>query len=232
MIDRPLVLATRNKGKISEFKALISEFRIEMKSLKDFGHIPPIAEDGKTFEDNACKKALFTAKRLGFPALADDSGLMVEALGGIPGVRSARYAGEKAADKENNRKLLQEMKGVADRKATFKCVIAIALPKGPSLIFEGVCHGEIAHELKGKNGFGYDPLFYYPPLRKTFAQLPTEEKNRVSHRGKAMAQLRSELDKVQIWLGQRLAGEGGPSPGEGKETLLRGDWVRGCGKKD
>lgn len=221
MIDGPLVLATRNKGKISEFKALISEFRIEIKSLDDFGNIPQIAEDGKTFEDNAYEKALFAAKRLGLPVLADDSGLMVEALGGIPGVRSARYAGETATDKENNRKLLQEMKGVADRKASFKCVIAIAVPKGPSLLYEGICHGEIAHELKGKNGFGYDPIFYYPPLKKTFAQLGAEEKNKVSHRGKAMDQLRSEFNKVLIWLGQRLVGEG-PSQAEGKETLLKG----------
>lgn len=222
MIDRPLVLATRNKGKISEFKALISEFRIEMKSLKDFGHIPHIAEDGKTFEDNAYKKAIFTAKRLGFPALADDSGLMVEALGGIPGVRSARYAGEKATDKENNRKLLQEMKGVTDRKASFKCVIAIAVPKGPSLMYEGICHGEIAHELKGKNGFGYDPIFYYPPLRKTFAQLRTEEKNKISHRGKAMDQLRSEFNKVLIWLGQMLTGEGKPLRAKARQPRLEG----------
>ena len=223
MIDRPLVLATRNKGKISEFKALISEFRIEIKSLDDFGNIPQIAEDGKTFEDNAYEKALFAAKRLGLPVLADDSGLMVEALGGIPGVRSARYAGETATDKENNRKLLQEMKGVADRKASFKCVIAIAVPKGPSLLYEGICHGEIAHELKGKNGFGYDPIFYYPPLKKTFAQLGAEEKNKVSHRGKAMDQLRSEFNKVLIWLGQGLVGEGVPSLAKGKETLLRGE---------
>ena len=110
MIDGPLVLATRNKGKISEFKALISEFRIEIKSLDDFGNIPQIAEDGRTFEDNAYEKALFAAKRLGLPVLADDSGLMVEALGGIPGVRSARYAGETATDKENNRKLFTAAK--------------------------------------------------------------------------------------------------------------------------
>jgi XTP/dITP diphosphohydrolase len=144
---------------------------------------------------------------LGFPALADDSGLMVEALGGIPGVHSARYAGEKATDEDNNQKLLKAMKGVANRNATFNCVITIAVPSGPALTYEGVCHGEIAHELKGKNGFGYDPIFYYPPLEKTFAQMSSEEKNRISHRGIAMAGLQNEFEKVLIWLRQRLVKE-------------------------
>ena len=207
MMDRPLVLATRNQGKIKEFRELLSGFEIEIKSLKDFGPIPPVEEDGETFEDNAYKKANHTAKVLGLPALADDSGLMVEALGGAPGVQSARYAGDRVTDEENNRKLMQAMRGVDNRKATFKCVIAIAVPKGPALIYEGECHGEIAYELKGKSGFGYDPLFYYLPLKKTFAQLTPEEKNRVSHRGRAMVELRSEFDKVLIWLKQRLAEE-------------------------
>ena len=205
MIDRPLVLATRNQGKISEFKGLISKYKIEIKGLEDFGPIPTIREDGETFEDNAYKKAHFTAKVIGLPAIADDSGLMVDALGGDPGVRSARYSGEEATDEDNNRKLLEAMKGVANRKATFRCVIAIAVPSGLALIYEGICHGEIAHGLRGKNGFGYDPLFYYPPLKKTFAQLSQEEKNGVSHRGKAMAELKAEFDKVLVWLRQRLA---------------------------
>ncbi len=207
MLDRPLILATRNEGKVSEFQELLSGFEIQIKSLKDFGPIPPVEEDGKTFEDNAYKKAYFTAKVLGFPTFADDSGLTVEALGGVPGVHSARYAGEGATDEGNNLKLLEAMKGVANRKATFNCVIAIAVPSGPALTYEGLCHGEIAHELKGKNGFGYDPIFYYPPLKKTFAQLSAEEKNQVSHRGKAMAELRKEFEKVLLWLKQRLAEE-------------------------
>ena len=207
MIDRPLVLATRNKGKIAEFKTLFSGFPIEMKSLNDFGPIPGVVEDGKTFEDNAYKKAHFTAKILGFPALADDSGLVVEALGGQPGVFSARYAGEGAGDEANILKLLKAMEGVSDRRAAFECVIAIAVPRGPALIYGGRCEGEIAGDRTGKNGFGYDPVFFYQPLGKTFAEMSQEEKNRVSHRGKAMAKLLDEFDKVLIWMAQRLAEE-------------------------
>ncbi len=207
MIDRPLVLATRNKGKIAEFKTLLSGFPIEMKSLNDFGPIPEVVEDGKTFEDNAYKKAHFTAKVLGFPALADDSGLVVEALGGQPGVFSARYAGEGAGDEANILKLLKAMEGVSDRRAAFECVIALAVPRGPALVYGGRCEGEIARDRTGKNGFGYDPVFFYQPLAKTFAEMSQEEKNRVSHRGKAMAKLLDEFDKVLIWLAQRLAEE-------------------------
>ena len=207
MINRPLVLATRNKGKIAEFKTLFSGFPIEMKSLNDFGPIPEVVEDGKTFEDNAYKKAHFTAKILGFPVLADDSGLVVEALGGQPGVFSARYAGEGAGDEANILKLLQAMEGVSDRRAAFECVIAIAVPRGPALIYSGRCEGEIARGRTGKNGFGYDSVFSYQPLGKTFAEMSQEEKNRVSHRGKAMAKLLDEFDKVLIWMAQRLAEE-------------------------
>jgi XTP/dITP diphosphohydrolase len=207
MLNRILVLATHNQGKIAEYKELLSGFSIDIKSLRDFGPIPPIVEDGDTFEDNAYKKAHTTAKMLGFPVLADDSGLEVEALGGLPGVRSARYAGEEATDQENNLKLLEDMKEVTNRKAFFKCVISIAMPRGSALTYEQACEGEIAHETKGDQGFGYDPIFYYPPLKKTFAQISPEEKNRVSHRGKAVAQLRDEFDKVLLWLGQRLSEE-------------------------
>lgn len=207
MLKRPLVLATRNRGKIEEFRALLGEFGVDIKSLDDFGPLPPVEEDGETFEENAYKKAHFTARALGFPALADDSGLEVEALGGQPGVLSARYAGEGASDGDNNRKLLKALEGKADRKAAFQCVIAIAVPRGPALIYEGRCEGAITPEERGKNGFGYDPVFFYPPLNRTFAELSREEKNRVSHRGQAMAELRREFDKVMIWLKARLAEE-------------------------
>ena len=206
-IDRPLILATRNEGKISEFRELLSGFEVEIRSLNDFGPIPAVEEDGDTFEENAYKKAHFTAKVLGFPALADDSGLVVPALGGEPGVRSARYGGDEANDLKNNLKLLKAMEGVTNRVAVFQCVIAIAVPRGPALIYEGKCEGEITDKMKGNQGFGYDPVFYYPSLQKTFAQMSIEEKNQVSHRGKAMAELRREFDKVLIWLGQRLAEE-------------------------
>jgi len=207
MLEKPLVLATLNQGKVSEFKELLSDFDVEIKGLQDFGPLSPVIEDGETFEENAYKKAHFTAKMLGFPVLADDSGLMVESLGGSPGVHSARYAGEGASDEENNLKLLEAMKGVENRKAAFKCVIMIAVPSGPALSYDGICEGEITHEMKGDHGFGYDPVFYYPPLKKTFAQMSIEEKNRVSHRGRAMSQLRDEFDKVLVWLRQRLAEE-------------------------
>jgi len=206
-LDRPLILATRNRGKISEFRELLSGFDVEFRGLDDFGPTPTIEEDGETFEENAYKKAHFTARVLGFPALADDSGLAVPALGGDPGVRSARYAGDGADDLENNRKLLKAMEGVAARKAVFQCVIAIAVPRGPALIYEGQCEGEITEKMLGDRGFGYDPVFYYPALEKTFAQMSLEEKNMVSHRGKAMSELREEFGKVLIWLRQRLSEE-------------------------
>jgi len=207
MRGKPIILATGNRGKIKEFNELLSGFDIDIKSLLDFGPIPPIIEDGQTFEDNAYKKAHETAKVLGFPALADDSGLVVEALKGEPGVRSARYAGDQATDRENNLKLLQAMEGRDNRKAAFECVIAIAVPWGPALIYEGRCEGEIAAEPSGSRGFGYDPIFYYPPLNKTFASLSLAEKNRVSHRGRAMSELKKEFDKVLLWLEQRLSEE-------------------------
>ena len=123
--DLPIVLATRNEGKISEFKILLKDFDVEIKSLKDFGPIPTVEEDGQTFEDNAVKKAQFTARVLGFPALADDSGLVVKALNGLPGVHSARYAGEESTDEENNLKLLKALESVENRDASFMCVLAI-----------------------------------------------------------------------------------------------------------
>jgi len=202
--DGALVLATRNKGKISEFKSLFTDFNIEIKSLKDFRPIPPVLEDGETFEDNAVKKACFTARAIGLPALADDSGLVVKALGGMPGVLSARYAGDNATDEEKNIKLLGEMGGVIDREAKFICIISIAVPMGSSLIYKGTCEGIIAQKSTGRQGFGYDPIFYYPDLKKTFAQMSSEEKNRVSHRGRAMVELHRDFDKVLIWLRQRL----------------------------
>ncbi len=199
-----IVLATRNAGKTKEIQEILKDFPVEIKNLDDFGPIPSIEEDGMTFEDNAYKKASFTAKVLGLPALADDSGLQVDALGGAPGVHSARYAGPNATDAENNARLWQKMDGQTNRAATFVCVISIAVPSGPAITYESECRGIIADAPKGDKGFGYDPLFYYPPLEKTFAQMSTEEKNRVSHRGKAFAELNQEFDKVLTWIQQKL----------------------------
>ena len=141
---------------------------------------------------------------MGLPALADDSGLVVDALDGAPGVLSARYAGDNATDEQRCTKLLEEMKGKPNRKAAFECVISIAVPIGPALTYEGRCEGLIAEVPCGENGFGYDPVFYYPPLKKTFAEITREEKSRVSHRGKALRELKEEFDKVLIWIRQNM----------------------------
>ena len=199
-----LVIATRNKGKTQEIKELFKDFPVEIKNLDDFGPIPHLEEDGDTFDENAYKKASFAARILGLPALADDSGLIVDALDGAPGIHSARYAGENATDEQRYLKLLDEMKGKSNRKAAFECVISIAVPSGPALTYEARCEGLIATEPAGSNGFGYDPVFFYEPLNKTFAQITREEKNRISHRGKALAELKSEFDKVLIWIRQHM----------------------------
>lgn len=199
-----LVIATRNKGKTSEIKSLLSGFPFIIRNLDDFGPIPEVKEDGETFDENAYKKASFAAKILGFPALADDSGLVVEALDGAPGVHSARYAGENATDEERCLKILSEMNGKNNRKAAFECVISIAVPGGAALTYEARCEGLIAENLRGSNGFGYDPIFFYPPLKKTFAELTQEEKNRISHRGKAFKELKDEFDKILIWIRQQM----------------------------
>ena len=198
--NRILVIATRNKGKTTEIRDLLEGFPITIKNLDDFGPIPEVEEDGETFDDNAYKKSSFTARVLGYPALADDSGLAVDALGGAPGVHSARYAGPEATDAMRCTKLLQALDGQTNRKAAFHCVISIAVPSGPALTYEGRCDGTILTEPAGSNGFGYDPVFFYPPLKKTFAQLSLAEKGQVSHRGKALQEIREEFDKVLKWI--------------------------------
>lgn len=195
-----LIIASRNTGKTAEITELLSGFPITIKNLDDFGPIPEVEEDGQTFDENAYKKASFTARVLGHPALADDSGLVVNALSGAPGVLSARYAGPDATNEDRFQKLLQEMEGVTNRKAAFECVISIAVPTGPALTYEGRCEGIITKSPEGVNGFGYDPIFFYPPLKKTFAELTREEKGRVSHRGKALEEFRNEFDSVIKWI--------------------------------
>ena len=199
-----LVIATRNKGKTKEIRDLLKDYPVDIKNLDDFGPIPHIDEDGDTFDENAYKKASFAARILGLPALADDSGLIVEALGGSPGIHSARYAGENATDQQRYSKLLDEMKGKTNRNAAFECVISVAVPTGAALTYEARCEGLIAETPVGSNGFGYDPVFFYPPFHKTFAQITREEKNRISHRGKALAELKSEFAKVLVWIHQQM----------------------------
>lgn len=199
-----IVIATRNPGKTAEIKALLKDFPVTIKNLDDFGPIPEVEEDGDTFDENAYKKSSFTARILGLPALSDDSGLCVEGLDGAPGVYSARYAGENATDEENCVKVLKDLKGQKNRNAAFECVISLAVPTGAALTYEARCEGVILETPTGKNGFGYDPVFFYPALNKTFAQLTREEKSRVSHRGKAFYELSQEFDKVIKWINQQM----------------------------
>jgi XTP/dITP diphosphohydrolase len=202
--NRVLVIASRNKGKTAEIRDLLNAFPVTIKNLDDFGPIPEVVEDGDTFEENAFKKASFTARVLGYPALSDDSGLVVEALSGAPGVHSARWAGPDATDDQRCAKLLAELVDQTNRSAAFECVISIAVPAGPALTYEGRCEGIIAPTPAGANGFGYDPVFFYPPLNKTFAQLSMAEKSQVSHRGKAMQEVREEFDKVMKWIDRHM----------------------------
>jgi len=199
-----LVIASTNPGKTAEIRDLLTDYPLYIQSLDDFGPIPPVVEDGETFDENAYKKASFVSRVLGLPALADDSGLVVEALDGAPGVYSARYAGDNASDAQRCAKLLAAMKGKTNRRAAFNCVISIAVPSGPALTYEASCEGLILETPAGENGFGYDPIFYYPPFKKTFAELTRQQKSRVSHRGKALRELKDEFDKVAIWIQQHM----------------------------
>lgn len=190
-----VVLATKNKGKIKEFTRMFSGWNVRVLTMNDDLDFPDVVEDGDTFEANARKKAEEIMRATGLPALADDSGLEVDALGGKPGVYSARFAGEHASDEENNTKLVQLMKDVpeAERAARFVSVLALALPGGDTILARGTCEGQIVLEASGTNGFGYDPHFYLPEKGRTMAELAPDEKNAVSHRGVAVRKLAAEL---------------------------------------
>jgi XTP/dITP diphosphohydrolase len=187
-----LFLATRNEGKIREIRELLKGYDISLTSLRDYPHAPEVAEDGKDYRENALKKARFFARWTGKATLADDSGLEVDYLKGSPGPLSARYAGNGANDRENNRRLLRELRGVPPRKrgAVFRCVMALVAPRGDEAVVEGECRGRIGLEERGGRGFGYDPVFVIPRYGKTVAELSMAEKNRLSHRGKALRKLR------------------------------------------
>lgn len=182
-----MVLATGNKGKLAEFQRLLEGLDIQVHSMKEYPEIGEITEDGSTFAENALIKARAVCKATGKTAMADDSGLMVDALDGAPGIYSARFAGEQRNDADNNAKVLQLMEKVEDKQRTarFFCAIAIVLPDGREYTVEGTCEGVILRAMQGEGGFGYDPLFYVPEMGKTFAELSMEEKNRISHRGHA-----------------------------------------------
>lgn len=188
-----LLIATRNKGKLKEIQQKFSSIPdISLLSIEDIekesGPIPDIIEDGTTFTENALKKARELSHLTGYPSMADDSGLVVDALGGEPGVYSARYAGEGATDAERNALIFEKMKEVPEgkRQARFVCVIALVIPGKGEYLAEGVCEGEIAQEPRGTHGFGYDPIFYLSEHRKTMAELPIEIKNSLSHRARAL----------------------------------------------
>jgi XTP/dITP diphosphohydrolase len=192
---KELLIATGNSGKVTELTALLDGMGITLYSLKDFPDLQPVIEDGDTFADNAVKKALTACLATGLPVVADDSGLMVDALGGRPGVHSARYAGDNAGDGDNNSKLLADLAGVAQeqRTASFRCVIALCRPDEECRTFSGELRGYILGQAAGNGGFGYDPLFMVPEYGKTLAQLPLEVKNSISHRGRAFARLKEYL---------------------------------------
>ena len=193
-----LVLASRNKKMIRELETFLKEISsdITVLSLDDIGFHDEIVEDGDSFAANSKIKALVPAG-FGFIGVADDSGLEVDALGGAPGVYSARYSGEGATDGKNNAKLLKALENVPDDKRTarFRTVITCEFPDGREIVVDGVCEGRILREPRGADGFGYDPLFYYEPFGKTFAELSPEEKNQVSHRGRAMKTFAEEIGK-------------------------------------
>lgn len=181
-----LVLATRNPGKLAELRKLLADLPITLRAAAEFPGAPEVIEDAATLEGNAIRKARALQAFTGLPTLADDTGLEVEALGGAPGVHSARFAGPKATDADNRALLLQRLQGVKTRRARFRTVLAFAPDARTFYLFEGVCPGWIVEEARGCGGFGYDPLFVPDGHTQTFAEMSVEEKNRLSHRGQAL----------------------------------------------
>jgi XTP/dITP diphosphohydrolase len=192
---KDIVLGTRNRGKISEFRSLFRGMPARILSCCDFPGLPAVVEDGKTFQENAEKKARAIAKKTGRLAIADDSGLEVKYLGGRPGVFSARFSGENATDRQNTRKLLMLLESASweERDARFVCVICVADPRGKTACATGVCNGKISFEMRGTHGFGYDPVFVPDGYRITLAEMEPEVKNRISHRALAMDGFRELL---------------------------------------
>jgi XTP/dITP diphosphohydrolase len=194
-----IIIATKNRGKVREIRKALRGLGLKIYSLNDFSDVPEIEENGESFTENALKKARFYSKYFGKLTIADDSGLEVDALKGLPGIYSARFAGEGASDRENNQKLLREMEGIriSKRGARFKCAMAIVSYDGKEVVAEGSCRGRIGFREMGKRGFGYDPIFVLPQYGKTMAQFTLDEKNRMSHRGKALRKLKKIMTKFQ-----------------------------------
>lgn len=196
-----LLVATTNSGKVAEIETALKDLPVQVISLGNLRAFPKVAEDGKSYEENALKKARTLADFSGYLTLADDSGLEVDILGGAPGILSARYSGEDADDVRNNEKLLHALSGLRQekRRARFVCVLALCSPSSSGTgewLFRGECEGWIAFEPKGESGFGYDPIFFYPPFGKTFAEVDRGTKGSVSHRGKALKKLAQALSSL------------------------------------
>jgi XTP/dITP diphosphohydrolase len=193
---KTLLIGTHNRHKVKEISHLLSEIHFEIKSLDDFPKITEVEENGKTLEENAALKAKSYGDASGLLTIADDTGLEVDALNGAPGVFSARYAGAKCSYEDNNKKLIQELSNQTNRKAEFKCVIACYDPSKKTIEYaKGILEGEILDSCQGTNGFGYDPIFYIPNLKKTLAQITLEEKNKISHRALALFKTKEILKK-------------------------------------
>lgn len=192
---KEIIIATKNAGKVKEFEEFFAPYKITVKSLLDFENLPDVEETGTTFEENAALKAEQIAVHVQAPVLADDSGLMIDALDGRPGIYSARYAGEEKNDQANIDKVLDELQDVPEEKRTarFICVLAIAEPGKETIFRTGYCEGKIASEQKGTNGFGYDPIFIPDGYDETLGQLAPEVKNQISHRKNALDQLKELL---------------------------------------
>jgi len=193
-----LIIATKNKGKAKEFVELFEPLGFRVKTLLDYPDAPDIEETGETFEENALLKAAGISNIFQKIVIADDSGLVIDALDGRPGVYSARYAGTKKDDEANIQKVLFEMKDVPEEKRTahFHCTLALVVPGKDPVIVEGTCNGLILTEKRGNNGFGYDPIFYLPHLKKTMAEMTSEEKNQISHRGNAIRKLYEHVQEA------------------------------------
>lgn len=188
------VLASRNRNKLAEMKEILTAQGVEVVLQSDVGAEVEVEETGSTFEENALLKAKAVMEATGLPAIADDSGLAVDALNGAPGVFSARYGGEGLDDKGRYQLLLQSMRGQLDRRCRFVSVVCCAFPSGDVIMARGECPGTLAYAPRGEGGFGYDPVFFVPSLKKTYAQLTREEKNAISHRGRSLAEFKTKLE--------------------------------------
>ncbi|TCK04695.1 XTP/dITP diphosphatase [Phorcysia thermohydrogeniphila] len=196
-----IIFATKNRGKVREVKEKLKRFGIDVVPIDEVKNVPSPEETGETFLENAYQKAIYYARALGEPVIAEDSGLEVEALGGRPGVYSSRFAGENATDEENNRKLIEELKkrGLEESPARYVSFVVVAFPEGMGLWSEGEVKGKVITEPRGSGGFGYDPLFIPEGYERTMAELSLEEKNRISHRGKAFGKLVKLIEEIRCW---------------------------------